>query len=309
MARRYYKVMLGRGSDLADKCRLEGFIGADFGIAEDLSQHLPDDWREFNEKWIDKLLPSRKSKVSAGLAAGALWVVSKGIRPGDIVLSPTATSGELQAGEVTSDYRYVQDGPLPHRRSVRWFPEKLYRESLSAELRGGLGYAGTVCTLDPYGDEIGRVLGQLPAASPIQYNDPEIQDPSAFALEKHLEDFLVENWEQTELGRTHDILTVDGELVGQQYQTDTGPIDVLALSKDKTEFLVIELKKGKASDNVVGQVHRYMGFVKEMLLEDNQTVRGVIIALDDDLRIRRALSVATNIEFYRYKISFKLKRS
>lgn len=62
---------------------------------------------------------------------------------------------------------------------------------------------------------------------------------------------------------------------------------MLALSKGKTEFLVIELKKGKASDNVVGQVHRYMGFVKEMLLEDNQTVRGVVIALDDDLRIRR----------------------
>jgi restriction system protein len=309
MARRFYKVMLGRKSDLAEKCRLEGFIGADFDISEDLSQHLPDEWREFNEKWIDKLLPGRKSKVSAGLAAGSLWVISKGIKQGDIVLSPTATPGELQVGEVTSDYEYVKGGPLQHRRHVKWFSERLYRESLSAELRGGLGYAGTVCTLDPYGEEILRVLGQLPTVSPIQSIDPEIQDPSSFALEKHLEDFLVENWAHTEIGKTHDILTVDGEVVGQQYQTDTGPIDVLAISKDKSELLVIELKKGKASDNVVGQVQRYMGFVKDMLAEDGQIVRGLVIALEDDLRIRRALSVTQNIDFYRYEISFRLSKA
>jgi restriction system protein len=44
----------------------------------------------------------------------------------------------------------------------------------------------------------------------------------------------------------------------------------------------------------------------EELAEEGQTVRGIIIALEDDLRIRRALSVAHNIEFYRYQVSFKL---
>jgi len=52
-----------------------------------------------------------------------------------------------------------------------------------------------------------------------------------------------------------------------------------------------------------------MGFVKEELAEDYQQVRGVIIGLEDDLRIKRALSVTTNIEFYRYQISFKLFKS
>ena len=33
----------------------------------------------------------------------------------------------------------------------------------------------------------------------------------------------------------------EGETVGQQYQSDTGPIDILAVSKDKKELLVIEL--------------------------------------------------------------------
>ena len=68
------------------------------------------------------------------------------------------------------------------------------------------------------------------------------------------------------------------------------------------------MKKGRASDNVVGQIQRYMGYVKDELAEENQIVKGAIIALDDDLRIKRALSVTSNIDFYRYEISFKLKK-
>lgn len=308
MTKRFYKVMLGKKSDLAEKCRTESFIGTDFDVNEDLTNQLPDNLREFNQKWIERLLPIKQSKISAGLAAGQLWVVSKGIKQGDIFLSPTSTPGELIAGEVISDYEFVKEGPLPHRRRVRWFTGVIQREALSQELRGGLGFAGTVCTLDPYGQEILHVLGQQPILSPIQSNDPLIEDASAFALEKHLEDFLVVNWAQTELGKTHDIFTEEGETVGQQYQSDTGPIDILAVSKDKKELLVIELKKGKASDNVVGQIQRYMGFVKDVLTEEGQSVRGIIIALEDDLKIRRALSVAQNIEFYRYEVTFRLRK-
>ena len=32
--------------------------------------------------------------------------------------------------------------------------------------------------------------------------------------------------------------------------------------------------------------------------EDNQEVKGVIIAFENDLKIKRALSVAKNIDFY-----------
>lgn len=56
----------------------------------------------------------------------------------------------------------------------------------------------------------------------------------------------------------------------------------------------------------VVQIHRYMGYVKEELAEANQKVKGIIIALEDDIRIKRALSVTNNIEFYRYQVSFKL---
>ena len=51
-----------------------------------------------------------------------------------------------------------------------------------------------------------------------------------------------------------------------------------------------------------------MGYVKDELAEKGQRVRGVIIAFEDDVKIRRALSVASNIDFYTYKIQFKLEK-
>ena len=57
---------------------------------------------------------------------------------------------------------------------------------------------------------------------------------------------------------------------------------------------------------MVGQIQRYMGYVKEDVAEDHQKVRGVIIALEDDKRIRRALQIAQGIDFYRYEVKFNL---
>jgi restriction system protein len=57
---------------------------------------------------------------------------------------------------------------------------------------------------------------------------------------------------------------------------------------------------------VVGQIQRYMGYVKDELAEPIQQVQGIIIALEDDLKLPRALSVTNNIDFYRYSVSFKL---
>jgi restriction system protein len=57
---------------------------------------------------------------------------------------------------------------------------------------------------------------------------------------------------------------------------------------------------------VVGQILRYMGYVKEQLAEPHQSVEGAIIALDDDQKLRWALAVVPSISFYRYQVSFKL---
>ena len=126
----------------------------------------------------------------------------------------------------------------------------------------------------------------------------------SFLLEKHLEDYIIKNWKNIELNQNYDIHKENNKLC-TQYQTGSGPLDILAISKDKNEFLVIELKKGRASDIVLGQIQRYMGFIKKNLAE-NKSVKGLIIALEDDKNLKDALSVAPNIKFMKYEVSFKL---
>lgn len=304
----YYRVMLGAKSIFAEECFKGGFIGTDFLIDTDLSKYLTEDWREFNHKfipiWIEK--NPGKSKIAAGLSCGALWTVSKGIKIGDIVLCPDG-HGSYYVGEITSEYSYNQGTTLPHRRNVRWFNDLIERSSMSEPLRNSTGSIGTVSNISKHAEEIERLIAgkNLPANGV----DDTVEDPAVFALEKHLEDFLVKNWNQTELGKNYDIFQEDGQIVGQQYPSDTGPIDILAISKDKKELLVVELKKGRVSDVVVGQIQRYMGYVLGELAEVGQTVKGVIIGLDDDIRIKRALAVTNNIEFYRYQVNFKLYKS
>ena len=298
--------MLGRKSVYAQQCYEGNFVGADFDIYEDLTNNLPEKWRDFNAKYRPVWLKSNpgKSKVAAGLACGMLWTVCKGIKKGDVVLCPDG-SGSYYVGEISSDYYYSPGEILFHRREVQWYPRSIDRNDMSQELKNSTGSIGTCSNISDYAEEIDKLIGGNKPPTLVS-TDETIEDPSVFALEKHLEDFLVKNWDHTKLGNEYEIYEEEGELVGQQYPSDTGPIDILAISKDKNTLLVVELKKGRVSDNVVGQIQRYMGYVKEELAESHQNVKGIIIGLEDDIRIKRALSVTNNIEFYRYKVNFNL---
>ena len=304
----YYRVMLGAKSVHADACLSSGFIGTDFGLHEDLSDKLTTEWRAFNKAYIPVYLAAHpgKSRISAGLACGAIWTVSKGIQKGDVVLCPDGT-GIYRIGEVSGHYHYEAGQILPHRRPVTWLNASIERSAMSEALRNSTGSIGTVSNVTQHRDEIEQLMGG--AAAPVLVStDGTVEDPSAFALEAHLEDFLVANWPHTELGKDYDIYEEDGEKA-QQYQTDTGPLDILAISKDRKRLLVVELKKGRASDAVVGQTLRYMSYVMEELAEKGQTVLGAVIALEDDQRLRRALMMTPNISFYRYQVSFKLVKA
>jgi len=305
----YYRIMLGKKSIYAKDCFAGNFIGVDFEIPQDLTHNLPEEWRKFNREFIPVFLESHpdKTKVAAGLACGFLWTVSKGIKNGDIVLCPDGF-GSYRVGEVSGGYIYQPGGILPHRRPVNWVGQSIDRADMSEALKNSTGSIGTVSNITGYHDEIERLIAGV-SPPKIIATDETIEDPSAFAMEQHLEDFLVQNWAHTDLGKEYDIYEEEGERVGQQYITDTGSIDILAISKDKKKLLVVELKKGRASDAVVGQVLRYMGYAREELAEEGQIVKGVIIALEDDQKIRRALGVVPDVDFYRYQISFKLMKT
>ena len=304
---KYYRLMLGKASIHAQSCFAENFVGVNFAIAQDLTNTLSEGPRSFNATFIPIHRAARpeKSKIAAGLACGMLWTVCKGIKIGDLVLCPDG-SGSYRVAEIISSYVYVPDQILPHRREVRWLPHTIERIDMSDALRHSAGSIGTVCDISAHQEEIERLLGRCEPPVLI-VTDESIENPASFALERHLEDFLVANWTQTELGRDYDIYEEDGECIGQQYNTDgAGTIDILAIRKDKKELLVVELKKGRAPNAAVGQVLSYMGYVAQELAEADQAVRGVIIAQEDDQRIRRALAVTPNVSFYKYQVSFKL---
>jgi restriction system protein len=302
----YNRIMAGRQSIHADECIEGGFIGVDYGITVDLTGRLPENWKDFNREFIPIYLEKHpdKSKIAAGLACGFTWTLSKGLKEGDVIITPNG-SGRYHVGEIAGPYFHKPNEILPHRRPVRWFDQLFDRSDMSEPLQRSTNSTGTCCDVSGYAEELQRLIGGQSAPTLVAA-DPDVEDASVFALEKHLEDFLVSNWASTELGRNYDIYTVDGEQVGQQFPSDTGPIDILAVSKDGSELLVVELKRGRASDVVVGQIQRYMGYVIDELAEDQQRVKGVIIALEDDLRIRRALRVTSGIEFFRYKVNFTL---
>ncbi len=134
----------------------------------------------------------------------------------------------------------------------------------------------------------------------------ETEQRSSFLFEKHLEDFLVSNWTRTPLARDYEIYQEDGDVVGQRFRTNTGPIDILGQRKDKSDFLVVELKRDRTSDAVVGQTLRYMGWVKEHLCEPNQNVTGCIIAQRKDEKLDYALKQVNTIQFMRYEVDFRL---
>jgi restriction system protein len=306
----YYRILLGKKNAYASECFSGGYIGSGFGgIERDVAKEMPVEFKAFSQKFAPEMqqLRPEKSKIAFGLWCGFAWTICKRMRIGDIVLCPDG-SGVYRVGEVKDDYFYIADGNLPHRRPVSWMTQTINRADMSDALRNSTGAIGTVADISKYVDEIEKLIGGNKAPALIA-TDGTVEDPSSFALEMHLEDFLVKNWAQTELGKVYDIYEEDGEQVGQQYTTDTGPLDILAISKDKKTLLVVELKKGRASDVVVGQTLRYMGYVLGELAEEGQNVKGIIIALEDDQRIRRALSVVPNIDFYRYQISFKLSKS
>lgn len=236
---------------------------------------------------------------------GNLWAASEGIANGDLVLAPKPDR-TYQYGVVTGGYEYHPGTDLPHRRPVDW-RGSISRDDMSPTLASSASSLMTVFQLTAHTAEL-ATLTQLtdPAQPLVEAISTEVQEQLAFQMEKQLEEFLVHNWASTSLGREFDSYTEDGQPVGQQYPSDTGPMDILAISKDRSRLLVVELKRGRASDAVVGQIQRYMGYVQDALLESGQSVEGVIIAQEDDLRIRRALSMTRNIRFMKYRVEFHL---
>ena len=159
MAKQYNRVMLGQGGRMASECVKGNYIGTGFCKGHDLSKDLVDDWQKFNAVYIPVYMADNpdKSRVAAGLACGFLWTICKGLRKGDVVLSPNG-QGEYLVGEITGDYYYVPGAEMAHRRPVKWNKKTILRSEMSDKFKHSTGSIGTCCDITKYAAEIETLL-------------------------------------------------------------------------------------------------------------------------------------------------------
>ena len=127
---------------------------------------------------------------------------------------------------------------------------------------------------------------------------------SKFAFERDLQNYLAQNLGSLEPGLR---LYEDEDEVSNGIEFPAGQrrIDILAVGTDGA-YVVIETKVSRAYDRVVGQILRYMGWVKENLAGE-ASVRGIIVASEISEDLILATSSVDDIRLVEYEISFSLK--
>jgi hypothetical protein len=119
-------------------------------------------------------------------------------------------------------------------------------------------------------------------------------------LERVLEDVLEHNLEALEKGLT---LLPNG----RQYPTAVGPIDLLARDENGI-YVVIELKRGRSSDRVVGQIARYITWVVERLGGGKDSrVRGIVVGRQFDKHFGAAVSQLKRVSPYTFDLRVRFE--
>ena len=246
-----------------------------------------------------------KPSQTKGLYTNMLWSFYHEMLPGDYVIARRGRKTLAGVGKITG-YAVYSPGKNQHIHhpgfiEVAWQAQPRNKPFSTIVF--------PMHTLAEFSEKQFRsvVEGSGPPIDPSE-TEPEVEDPSEFVLEKYLEDFIVSNFDTIFKGRLRVFEDTEGN-DGQQYATDIGPIDILAVEAKTKAFVVIELKKGRPSDRVVGQVLRYMGWVKRNLCANEQAVKGLVICRDHDPKLTYALEMTNNIDVRYYSVSFKLKEN
>lgn len=150
-------------------------------------------------------------------------------------------------------------------------------------------------------------LAAEPALTAPEARPPAPTADASFGLERILHQFLVENWDRTDLGRSWKIHEEPGDPEkGVEFPCTVGRIDILARHRSEPRWLVVELKRGMTSDAAVGQVLRYMGWVARQHAQPGETVKGLVVGREADQLLLYALAAAPNVRFHRYEVEFRL---
>lgn len=155
-------------------------------------------------------------------------------------------------------------------------------------------------------DELGKLIVKLQSKEIPEDEDESEQETFAFPLENHLQAFIAQNIESIKInGKNLMLYSDDSGNDGVEYQTDIGRIDILAVD-EQSDFFVFELKVGKGPDSAVGQVLRYMGWIKEKLAQ-NKNVTGIVVSKKANDKIKYAASMTPDVHLFEYDLAFDIQ--
>lgn len=264
------------------------------------------DFSKMNQDELSKAVASTypdSPPQTQGLFTNMLWAFYHEINLGDFIIARRGRKILAAVGNVIQSafYSPAKNPATPHPNflGVKWLDHP--RDKIFPNL---------VFPMHTLSEISEAQYNNLLEGSNLQDVDSElaepIEDPNAFVLEKYLEDFIVSNFDMIFKGSLQIYEDIEGN-IGQQYTTDIGQIDILAVEPKSDSFVVIELKKGRPSDQVIGQILRYMGWVKKNLCKQGQMVKGLVICRDSDLKLSYALEMTNDIDVRYYNVFFKLK--
>ncbi|MNW57024.1 hypothetical protein D3C74_347920 [compost metagenome] len=150
--------------------------------------------------------------------------------------------------------------------------------------------------------------GEIESLEDIDSNiNVENSTEMLFPFEAQLRDFIVQNISSINVNGMKLKLFVDeNSRNGVEYPTKVGPIDILCEDQNGN-FVIFELKLGKGPDRAIGQIARYMGWVKKNIAI-NKEVSGVIVAKEVDDKLKYAASIVPKVSLFEYKVSFSIQQ-
>jgi len=121
-----------------------------------------------------------------------------------------------------------------------------------------------------------------------------------------LEEFIYRNWANIDWGASLELYKTNKQ-DGRRFSAGSWIIDFLAYDLDSNDLVVIQLTRAETSDSTVGQLLRYISWVKEKVAENNQDVKGIIITRKDDAALEYAVRNLPFVEIKTYEVVFQMK--
>ena len=164
--------------------------------------------------------------------------------------------------------------------------------------------------------ELDSLLGYFVEVDPLVDTPSESAEPSGeFVEERHLQQYLVNNWDRMELSQQWDIYIDDDDPeAGVEFSTGIGRPDMLLTHESGARVCVLELKKGGTSDRAVGQLLRYVGWVRQHLTElegvdGDAELEGRLVGSEPSEKLEYAVAAVSAVEIYRYEMEVSLVRA